>query len=135
MLLLLLSSSSSSCLLKIFKSSQNYGVRFLLFLLNASCLGFTIFIISFSYFNNQAISFLLYFFMYVFSFLPRARAERMNWECLTEDLQIEILSRLLVKSLMRFKCVQCSWNILFKTLSFENKRRLHNYENGKVHIS
>jgi len=73
--------------------------------------------------------------MYVFSLLPRARAERMNWESLTEDLPIEILSRLPVKLLMRFKCVQRSWNILFKTPSFQNKRRLHNYKNGKVHVS
>ncbi|RHN53057.1 putative F-box domain, leucine-rich repeat domain, L domain-containing protein [Medicago truncatula] len=57
----------------------------------------------------------------------------MNWASLTEDLQIEILVRLPRKSLMRFKSVQRSWNILFKTYSFVNKRMLHNSQNGKAH--
>ncbi|AES76970.1 BSD domain protein [Medicago truncatula] len=57
--------------------------------------------------------------------------EKMNWESLTEDLRMEILVRLPVKSLMRFKCVQRSWNILFKTPSFLSKRRLHSSENDK----
>ncbi|RHN79126.1 putative F-box domain-containing protein [Medicago truncatula] len=60
-------------------------------------------------------------------------AERMNWSSLTSDLQIEILVRLPVKSLMRFKCVEKSWNILFKTPYFVNKRRRHNSENDKGH--
>ncbi|RHN53058.1 putative F-box domain, leucine-rich repeat domain, L domain-containing protein [Medicago truncatula] len=54
----------------------------------------------------------------------------MNWESLTEDLQIEILTRLPEKSLMRFKCVQQSWEILFESPSFEKKWRLHNSKNG-----
>jgi len=57
----------------------------------------------------------------------------MNWASLTEDLQIEILVRLPTKSLMRYKSVQRSWNILFKTPSFVNKRMLHNSQNGKTH--
>jgi len=57
----------------------------------------------------------------------------MNWASLNEDLQIEILVRLPRKSMMRFKCVQRSWNILFKTPSFVNKMMLHNSENGKAY--
>jgi len=63
--------------------------------------------------------------------------ERMSWErfwvSLTQDLQIEILIRLPVKSLMRFKCIQRSWNILFKSPSFVNKKRLYNSEYDKGH--
>ncbi|RHN53063.1 putative F-box domain-containing protein [Medicago truncatula] len=54
----------------------------------------------------------------------------MNWESLTEDLHIEILARLPVKSLMRFKCVQRSWEILFETPAFEKKCRLHSSKKG-----
>ncbi|KEH15721.1 F-box and associated interaction domain protein, partial [Medicago truncatula] len=57
----------------------------------------------------------------------------MNWASLSEDLQIEILVRLPKKSLMRYKSVQRSWNILFETPSFVNKRMLHNSHNGKAH--
>ena len=40
---------------------------------------------------------------------------------LPEDLQIEILTMLPAKSLMRFRCVQQSWNSLFRTPTFVTK--------------
>jgi F-box interacting protein len=47
---------------------------------------------------------------------------------LGEDLEEEILIRLPAKSLMRFKCVQRSWNNLFKTPLFV-------YRNMNIHMS
>ncbi|GAU28942.1 hypothetical protein TSUD_59550 [Trifolium subterraneum] len=41
---------------------------------------------------------------------------------MNEDLETEILLRLPLKSLMRFKCVQTSWNNLIKTPYFVNRK-------------
>ncbi|KAK2382057.1 F-box/kelch-repeat protein [Trifolium repens] len=58
-----------------------------------------------------------------------------------QDLEIEILLRLPLKSLMRFKCVQTSWNNLIKTPYFVNRktklsrnRSLLIVENSKVKL-
>jgi F-box interacting protein len=58
-----------------------------------------------------------------------------------EELEIEILLRLALKSLMRFKCVQTSWNNLIKTPYFVNRvtklsrnRSLLIIENSKVKL-
>jgi F-box interacting protein len=57
----------------------------------------------------------------------------MNNKSLGSDLEIEILIRLPVKSLMRFKCVEKSWNILIKNPSFVNRWRRHNSKYDKGH--
>ncbi|CAL0309390.1 unnamed protein product [Lupinus luteus] len=51
----------------------------------------------------------------------RRKVKRMRGRTeLAEDLVENILARLSVKSLMRFKCVDRSWNVLFKTPTFVN---------------
>jgi len=51
------------------------------------------------------------------------------------DLEMEVLLRLRVKSLMRFKCVQRSWNNLIKSPYFVNRRsKLHILENPSLLI-
>ncbi|XVF74580.1 hypothetical protein PTKIN_Ptkin13bG0121100 [Pterospermum kingtungense] len=54
---------------------------------------------------------------------------------LSEDLKIEILSRLPVKSLIRFRCVHATWNSLFKSSFFIANHRKNSKSKNHGFIS